>query len=76
MNSNINNEVKNIEDINRLFENITDNTLSISAITEEQISKTNEILISQRNPETQINCILNSANEVDNECNTLNKLLH
>lgn len=74
MNRNISIEFENIQEINSMFKNITDNIHNISAITEEQISKTNEILISQTNAESQMEKIVNFVNNVSQQCHTLNQL--
>ena len=74
MNKNISIEFENIQDINTMFKNITDNIHNISAITEEQISKTNEILSSQTNAEKQIENILHAVNDISGQCDTLNEL--
>lgn len=74
MNRNISIEFENIQDINNMFKNITDNIHNICAITEEQISKTNEILISQTNAEKQIENIVHSVTDISNQCDTLNEL--
>ena len=74
MNRNISIEFENIQEINSMFKNITDNIHNISAITEEQISKINEILISQTNAESQMEKIVNFVNNVSQQCHTLNQL--
>jgi len=74
MTQNISAQFENVQDINNMFKNITTNIHNISAITEEQISKTNEILESQTNSEIEIKNIVHSVNDITSQCNTLSEL--
>lgn len=74
MNENITLEFDNIQNITNMFKDINSNIHNISVITEQQISKTNEILTSQNNVETQMENISEFLNNVSSQCDTLNEL--
>ena len=74
MNENITLEFDNIQNITNMFKDINSNIHNISVITEQQISKTNEILTSQNNVEAQMENISEFLNNVSSQCDTLNEL--
>lgn len=74
INENISIEYDNIDKLNLIFNDIKNNIINISSITEEQLSTINEILNSQHNQEKQINTISTNVENVKSQSIELNSL--
>lgn len=70
---NISEEFNHIEGVREAFNDIKNTIHNISAITEEQISNTTEILNSQKNQEKQIQSMVITLKEIKEQSDELNK---